>query len=325
LYTVEVTVTDDDGGTRSDSFTVTVGNEDPVTDAGTDQSADEGETMSLDPSTFTDDGTDDTHIAEIDWGDGNVESGTVSEADGSGTVSGDHEYGDDGDETNLGTQTSPVTGQGHTYTSTGTYTVTVTVTDDDGGVDAIQFEITISDTPDDSIPPEAVIYWDPDTREIEVYGIDETDDDVEVTETLISEIENGNTVITVMNYLLEDDAGNTMEIQLEITTVTSSSYKRITAEIEFFNYNDGDDITLGDHFYDVIFTESAGNGDLLFVRQYINFKLNFRVITRWYDRTGETDIYLYPYGEPSSSETLDGLVIVDIRTSAGDIIYHYDS
>ena len=69
-----------------------------------------GKTVATVSATFTDAGTGDTHTATWNWGDGTPsEPGTVSEADGRGTVMGSH-----------------------TYPDGGWYTITLTVTDDDG-------------------------------------------------------------------------------------------------------------------------------------------------------------------------------------------------
>lgn len=57
-------------------------------------------------ASFTDPGTADAHTAEWDWGDGTKSEGTVTEADGSGTVTGSH-----------------------SYTTPGVYTIKLTVTD----------------------------------------------------------------------------------------------------------------------------------------------------------------------------------------------------
>lgn len=120
-YTVTVTVTDDAGDSHSDTFLVAVGNVAPVVDAGPDQTANEGDTITLAWAAFTDAGTADTHTATIDWGDGTVRVGTVTQAAGSGTVLGSHAYADDG-----------------------TYTVTVTVTDNDGGSHANTVTLTVN-------------------------------------------------------------------------------------------------------------------------------------------------------------------------------------
>ncbi len=77
------------------TVTVTGSNDDPVVDAGGDQSVNEGATVNLDPATFTDVDTNDTHTATIDWGDGSLlDTGVVEPT--LHTVSGSHVYADDG-------------------------------------------------------------------------------------------------------------------------------------------------------------------------------------------------------------------------------------
>jgi hypothetical protein len=120
-YPVQVCVSDGAGWKACDSYQVTVLNFPPSVDAGPDQSIMEGETVTLNASTFTDDGILDTHQATIDWGDGSSpESGAITENMGSGSVSGTHSYGDNGN-----------------------FQVTVTVCDDDGGCGTDQFQVTV--------------------------------------------------------------------------------------------------------------------------------------------------------------------------------------
>jgi len=131
IYSATLTVTDDDGASKADTLMVTVNNVAPTVEAGADQTVDEGDLVSLDPSTFKDLGTSDTHTATVDWGDGTApEDGIISESPfgppsstsgANGTVDGSHVYADDG-----------------------IYTVEVTVTDDDGGSGSASFIVTIN-------------------------------------------------------------------------------------------------------------------------------------------------------------------------------------
>jgi hypothetical protein len=142
-HTVTITVTSnraaacDCGAEASTTFDVTVENVAPVVVAGIDQEINEGETLSLDPATFTDPGTADTHEANIDWGDGDTDS----------TM----------DEVTALTLTEPTFGEGasdgtvsgsHVYDTSGVYTVTVTVIDDDdvegSGTGSETFEVTVN-------------------------------------------------------------------------------------------------------------------------------------------------------------------------------------
>ena len=127
LYSISVKVEDDDGGIGTTGTTVRVNNLDPVlTSIAMDQPNPQFilpivHTLDFSVS-FTDTGTKDTHTAVWDWDDSTTSSGTVSESEGSGTVTGSH-----------------------VYSSPGTYYVEVTVTDDDGGSDIAIIMIEVVD------------------------------------------------------------------------------------------------------------------------------------------------------------------------------------
>src|SRR5206468_2320376 len=73
---------------------------------------------------FTDPGPLDTHTATINWGDGTSNTGTVTESNGSGTVTGSH-----------------------TWAEEGFYPVTVTVTDNGGLSGSTTFTTAVTDVP----------------------------------------------------------------------------------------------------------------------------------------------------------------------------------
>ncbi|GMQ84796.1 MAG: hypothetical protein BMS9Abin07_0361 [Acidimicrobiia bacterium] len=106
-YTITVTVTDDDGGSGAATIGVTVTNVSPtVSITETSVTGTVGDTITI-TGTYADQGSADTHTADIDWKDGSSDLGV------------------------------PVTGNAfsfdHVYTSEGTRTVQVCVADGDGG------------------------------------------------------------------------------------------------------------------------------------------------------------------------------------------------
>jgi hypothetical protein len=121
-YTVIVTATDDDGGSGSDSFNITVNNVAPVVKAGIDHAVGGGASLGLPLVTFSDVGSGETHTASIDWGDGSITVGTIH------------------------TFAQIVTGH-HQYANAGSFTVFVTVTDDDGGTGSDSFELVVLSAP----------------------------------------------------------------------------------------------------------------------------------------------------------------------------------
>ncbi len=126
-YTITVTITDDDGGATTETVDITVNNLEPTVEAGENTSLNEGEALirNLD---FDDIGTLDSHIVEVDFGEGDgFETVAVDAATKSFTI--EHIYEDD----------DP------TATPVDDYTVVVRVTDDDGGIAQDTFVVTVFD------------------------------------------------------------------------------------------------------------------------------------------------------------------------------------
>ncbi len=141
VYTVIVTVTDDDGGEGNDTLEVSVNNIAPT--ASIDNVIQPFPDFILPTDvlefygSFIDPGTLDTHTIEWDFGDGTIITGTLTPT--------------------------------HAYTESGVYTVTLTVTDDDGGVGIASVEIIVES------PAEATQEVLEDIEEMELqYGMNES-------------------------------------------------------------------------------------------------------------------------------------------------------
>ena len=95
VYTVTLTVTDDDGGVGSDTLTVTVSNRPPVIDLGGDAQINEGEYLTRSGS-FTDPGSE-SWTGEVDYGEGAGFQALALNTEGSFELN--HLYPDDGNNT----------------------------------------------------------------------------------------------------------------------------------------------------------------------------------------------------------------------------------
>lgn len=115
-FTIEVSVTDDDGGVGTATTSVSVANVDPdlvvTADDGSFGNVAQGNTYGFTGS-FADFGTLDTHTITVDWGDGTVET----DADANVTLD----------------QLAGSVSGSHVYAEGGIYDVVITLTDDDGG------------------------------------------------------------------------------------------------------------------------------------------------------------------------------------------------
>jgi len=294
-FTVKGRIKDNDGDYNEYTTAVTVQNVEPLISPMDEKSTYANIPITIDDIEWTDPGSNDTHTVIIDWDDGNVDD--------------------------LGTVVSPVTGQSHTYALFGLYSVTVKVTDDDGGFGIETFTIEVIK---DTSPPEAIIRWNRDSREMEVLGVDDIDPDVDIAKILLSETITGMNIERSYQYTLLDNVGNSLVLKLTITTwpTSASGFHQLRATITSMVYNGGSPIVPARNLYDVIYSEDSVSGELTYVRTLVLSLGDFRFLTQWSLSGNKTQVYEWIGSDPVTISLKDGLIVVDIKTESGDLHYY---
>jgi len=132
-YTINVKVTDDDGGFANAATSVLVKNVAPTIDSVdlTKLQINEGNLVTV-SGTYSDTSLHDTHVVMVQWGDGFSEVATFTNVNGAGTFDATHFYADND---TVNPDDGPVPDN--------LYTVVVTVVDDDGGVGTGAIDLTV--------------------------------------------------------------------------------------------------------------------------------------------------------------------------------------
>ena len=161
VYSATATVTDNRGGAGTGVSTVTVRNITPVLGSVTLEEVNGEIVLNAD---FTDRSLNNTHTAVLNWGDGTIVAGVVTEAGGAGTVTGSHVYG-----------------------GPGNYTLTLTLSDNKGGTTFRNINLTVGNDGLGNSPPSMQLsnyltfegggsfgaeFTDPDTLDVHTATID---------------------------------------------------------------------------------------------------------------------------------------------------------
>jgi subtilisin family serine protease len=171
----------------------------------------------------------------------------------------------------------------------------------------------LASPPPDTQPPEAIIQWDPETMDIVVYGIDNVDEDVQVTSTIIHQQAHKSTI----KYILTDDAKNT----LEITLVHNDRDENREVEVLELIYNGGTPISPVNNFYKVGFKTDKKSGELEHVHQNIHVVKEFKINTHYKEKHDETKVEFNEEGKDKVKSDLNGFAIFNLITDNGALAY----
>ncbi len=158
----------------------------------------------------------------------------------------------------------------------------------------------------DRTPPEAEIFFDPESEDLAVRGVDNLDPSVDVL--VIEEPAKNRDIRT---YILTDDAGNTLKLQLEI----KRTKHELKAEIIGLEYNDTPVAVLTNSIK-VEYIVEQGNVKML-NQFFIIGDINVHLI---YDRNKDQTKTIIN----GTTEYQEGLIRVVISTSKGDLAYRFE-
>jgi len=158
----------------------------------------------------------------------------------------------------------------------------------------------------DRTPPEAEIFFDPESEDLAVRGVDNLDPSVDVVVT-----EEPAKNRDIRTYILTDDAGNTLKLQFEI----KRTKHELKAEIIGLEYNDTPVAVLKNSIK-VEYIVEQGNVKML-NQFFIIGNIKVHLI---YDRNKDQTKTIIN----GTTEYQEGLVRVVISTSKGDLAYWFE-
>ena len=162
----------------------------------------------------------------------------------------------------------------------------------------------------DEIPPEAEIFFNLDTQELEIKGIDNT-----TVNPIVSIVEKNKEII----YQIEDEVGNTTKLYFE---KIKQKGKEIKAKLEVIQYNDEEIIELeADFKYE--WSLDKHTGEIKNLEQKLEVKNQFKIKAKYNHKKDETKIKIKLPDQEEQKQTLSGIVIIKLITKSGVLGFDY--
>ncbi len=166
-------------------------------------------------------------------------------------------------------------------------------------------------TPLDTTPPEAVIQFNLESRQIIISGNDDIDGEVEVVES----VQSANSRKTEVWYTLTDDAGNVLKLLISRSVMEGS----LAASILEMKYGSGERVILGENHFKVEFKFDKKGGELIHLHQNIHIVGKFK-LNSFYTLSGETTNFEYEEkGYAKVKHKVGGLGLVNLNTDENDL------
>lgn len=169
--------------------------------------------------------------------------------------------------------------------------------------------LTVTGVVNDETPPEAVITFYPQTFRIGVFGVDDVDLNVDVTSVIVEEEHDETTI----KYILTDDAGNYLNLTLEL----KEKKEHVEVEILELNYN-GEVFVPEENSYKVYWQPVQ---PLRHLHQKIHLDDQVKVKTQYNAHKNETRIDIEGERQLKERLVLPGLVIISLVTDKGSLNY----
>ena len=162
----------------------------------------------------------------------------------------------------------------------------------------------------DEIPPEAEIFLDSNTQQLEIKGMDNT-----TVHPIVSVDQNDKEII----YQIQDEAGNTTKLYFE---KIKKEGKEIKAELEAIQYNNEPIIELPE--VELKYEWSLNkDGIIKESEQKIKTKDQFDIKAKYNHEKNETKIKIKLQNQEEQKQTLSGIKIIKLITRSGVLEFEF--